>query len=72
MIEGLKKQLPEDVYSVVSGFHADVVGLLKSGGPGNCKADEVEQRLKEARPRFRAAALEQGKFEEPLEEARNE
>ena len=66
VIEGLKKDLPDDVYGAVSTFHVDVVNLLKAGGPG--KAADVEQRLKAASPGLRAAALEQGKFAEPSSE----
>ncbi len=60
VIEGLRKDLPEDVYGTVSTFHADVVSLLKAGGSG--QAADVEERLKAASPGLRAAALEQGKF----------
>ena len=60
VIEGLRKDLPEEVYSMVSGFHSDVVTLLKAGG----QAPEVEQRLKEAKTKLTAAALEQGSFPE--------
>jgi len=67
VIEGMKKDLPEDVYSIVSRFHADVVSLLKAGGPG--KAADVEERLKAAGPALRTAALEQGKFPEAAEES---
>ena len=63
VIEGLKIDLPENVYSTVHTFHADVVMLLKAGGPG--QAADVEQRLKAASPALRDAALEQGKFAEP-------
>ena len=66
VIEGLKKDLPEDVYGTVSTFHADVVSLLKAGGPG--QAADVEHRLKASSPGLRAAALEQGKFAEPSSE----
>lgn len=66
VIEGMKKHLPEDVYSIASNFHRDVVTLLKAGGPG--KAADVEDRLKAGGPALRIAALEQGKFPEAAEE----
>ena len=66
VIEGLKKELPESVYAALSTFHADVVSLLKAGGPG--QAVEVEERLKAASPGLRAAALEQGGFAEASSE----
>lgn len=64
VIEGMRKDLPEEVYSIVTRFHSDVVTLLKAGG----QAPEVEQRLKEAKTKLTAAALEQGSFPERREQ----
>lgn len=66
VIEGLRKDLPEEVYIMVSGFHSDVVTLLKAGGAG--QAPEVEQQLKDAKKQLSAAALEQGSFSERREQ----
>lgn len=57
VINSLKKGIDEDVFSLVSGFHADVVSLLKNSGSENDgSAAALQERLQDKLPGLVAAA----------------